>query len=143
MKFSRRKFIAAVPVVAGGLTLTERVFGQRDRAGRIEGTDALSKLSWDSFLPFVNTDFKFGAGKSAIVLTLVEMKDSRPLASRARRRGQENFVLKFAGAAFEPLEQKTYPVNHFNLGDFDLFIGPVKSEKYGMIYEAIINHVVS
>src|SRR6476469_2541455 len=122
MKFSRRKFIAAVPILAGSLTLGERVLGQTVRGGRLVTTDALTKLSWNSFLPFVNTDFKFGSGSDAATLTLVEIKDSRPLNSRSRRRGEENFVLKFAGASFEPLKQNTYHVNHFNLGGFDLFI---------------------
>jgi hypothetical protein len=135
--------MAAVPLLAGSLTLTEAVFAQREGGARIIGTDPLSKLSWNSFLPFVNTDFKFGAGKSAVDLTLVEMKDSRPLARRTRRRGEENFVLKFAGPAFAPLEQKTYSVEHFNLGTFELFITEGERLDNTRYYYAVINRVRS
>ena len=144
MKFSRRNFIAAVPVIAGGLSMGSSVFGQAVRdGGRVTGTDALSRLSWNSFLPFVNTEFKFGAGRSAVTLTLVDIKDSRPLKSRARRRGEENFVLKFAGTSYEPLAQNTYAVNHFNLGDFQLFITEGERDDNSRYYYAVINRIRS
>ena len=54
----------------------------------------------------------------------------------------ENFVMKFQGPFDQVLEQGTYKVSHFRLGDFDLFItngGRVGKEQY---YVAVINRIV-
>ena len=52
------------------------------------GKDSLATLGWDAFLPYVNTDFTFGEGLNAVVLRLVDIKDSRPFGSKARRTGR-------------------------------------------------------
>ena len=141
--FTRRKFIGTA-VVAGALAVSSgSAVGQiasikTDVAGR----DALSKLSWDTFLPFVNTDFTFGEGLNAVTLRLVDMKDSRPLGGKARSVGQENFVLKFTGPGRSPLKDGTYQVNHFNLGDFDLFITANGHQGRLNVYTAVINRVM-
>ena len=75
MKLSRRKFLAAAPLVAGVLTQFNRnTYGQGPAA--ITSTelevDELARLSWDSFYPFINTDFTFGAGYNAVSLKLVD-----------------------------------------------------------------------
>jgi hypothetical protein len=141
MKVSRRKFVAAVPVVAGSLIMGGQVLGQA--GGRGGAGDALGSFTWDSFIQYVNTEFAFGTGRSAVQLKLVDMTDSRPLARRTKKRGQENFVLKFSGPAGTPLTQDTYHVEHFGLGSFDLFItegGRDASEKF---YFAVINRARS
>ena len=143
MNISRRKFLLATPVVAGALLLNRNVLGQ---GPEIIGSsdleiDELARLSWDSFYPFINTDFTFGAGYNAVSLKLVNMTDSRPLRLR-KKSGQENFVMRFQGPRDPVLSQNTYRVNHFNLGDFDLFItngGRVRREQF---YSAVINRVV-
>ena len=146
MKISRRKFIVAVPVVAGIVSQLNGVTPGRSlssvsRAMTVGG-DALSRLSWDSFLQFVNTDFTVGEGPSAVTLTLADMTDSRPYGSLARKYGQENFVLKFTGPGGEPLTQGTYRVNHFSLGEFDLFITDGGRAKRNNYYLAVINRVL-
>src|SRR3954471_19597484 len=119
-KVTRRKFIGTA-VVAGAVAASgANALGQIASIATTVGKDSLSKLGWDAFLPYVNTDFTFGAGLNAVVLRLVDIKDSRPLGSRAMSAGQENFVLKFTGPGRSPLKDGTYRVNHFNLGDFDL-----------------------
>ena len=143
MKISRRNFLAALPVAAAALSqLNGTIFGQsaeRSILPALKG-DSLAMLSWDSFYPFINTEFMFGEGFNGVSLTLVDMTDSRSSSARSKSR-QENFVMKFRGPAKRVLEQRTYRVNHFNLGDFDLFItdgGRVKREQY---YIAVINRV--
>ena len=141
-RFTRRKFIgtavAAGAVVASGIDVVGQIASiTLDARGR----DALTKLGWDAFLPFVNTDFTFGQGQNAVTLRLVEIKDSRPLGSKARSVGQENFVLKFTGAGRSPLKDGTYSVNHFNLGDFDLFITNAGQRGRLNVYTAVINRV--
>lgn len=147
MKITRRTFLAAAPLAAGavlqfnGVALGQKADGGLFAIPDLTG-DALSRLTWDSFLPFTNTDFTFGEGGNAVSLRLVDMKDARP-AGRRYRKGQESFTLKFQGPFDRPLTDKTYRVNHFNLGDFDLFItnsGRVKRNQY---YVAVFNRIVS
>jgi hypothetical protein len=142
-KVTRRKFIgtavAAGAVAASGVN----VIGQIAVRATGVGKDSLSKLGWDAFLPFVNTDFTFGQGENAVVLRLVDIKDSRPLGSKSRKVGQENFTLKFTGPGRSPLKDGTYSVNHFNLGDFDLFITAAGQQGRLNVYTAVINRVTT
>ncbi|MBV9241178.1 MAG: hypothetical protein JO314_04135 [Acidobacteria bacterium] len=139
---TRRKFIgtamaAGAIVASGGQALAQIA----SIATKGVGKDSLSKLGWDAFLPFVNTDFTFGEGTNAVVLRLVSINDSRPFGSKARSSGQENFVLTFTGPGRSPLKEGTYRVNHFNLGDFDLFIAPAGPRGRLNAYTAVINRV--
>lgn len=135
MKITRRKFIAAAPLAAGAILYMDRpAIGQTGPTG-----DSLSKLGWSSFLPFVGTDFSFGGiGVPEGVLRLTDIEDTRPPGPMRRRAG-ECFVLTFSGPANTPLVQGTYEVNHFNLGDFDLFISVGPQQNTNMSYYAVIN----
>jgi len=104
--------------------------------------DALARLSWDSFLPFVNTDFTFGEGSNAVSMKLVDMTDTKPVRTRVRK-GQECFILKFHGPFDKVLKQGTFRVNHFNLGDFDLFITDGGRLKRNQFYTAVINRIIN
>jgi hypothetical protein len=141
-KVTRRKFIGTA-VAAGAVAASgASVMGQiASIATGGAGKDSLATLGWDAFLPYVNTDFTFGEGLNAVVLRLIDIKDSRPLGSKARRAGQENFVLKFTGPGRSPLKDGTYLVNHFNLGDFDLFITGAGHQGRLNVYTAVINRV--
>lgn len=144
MNISRRKFLVAAPVVAGAVLQFQGIaFGQISDKIRLPpvGIDALSKLTWDSFYQFINTDFTFGHGGNAVSLRLTAMTDSIPFTVK-RRKGQECFVMKFQGPFNPPLRQETYQVNHFALGDFDLFITDGGRVKRGQFYIAIINRIV-
>ena len=91
-------------------------------------------------MPFINTDFTFGEGTGAVSLKLLDMTDTKPEGLKVAK-GQECFIMKFQGPYQQPLKQGTYHVNHFNLGDFDLFItdgGRVKRTQY---YIAVINRI--
>ncbi|MFM9905536.1 MAG: DUF6916 family protein [Pyrinomonadaceae bacterium] len=147
MKITRRTFLAATPLAIGAVLQFNGVaLGQKVGRGGFAipdlSQDALSRLTWASFYPFINTDFTFGEGGNAVSLKLVDMTDTKRVGKRVRK-GQESFILKFQGPFDKVLAGKTYQVNHFNLGDFDLFItdgGRVKREQY---YVAVINRVVS
>ncbi|HEV7700822.1 MAG TPA: hypothetical protein VGO43_11380 [Pyrinomonadaceae bacterium] len=148
-KVSRRKFIGTAALTAGVVVgMDGAVLGQirsvpSGGKAAVVGVDALSRLGWSSFLPFVNTDFTFGQGGNAVTLRLTDMTDSRPLdARRARKAGQENFVMKFTGSGRAPLKDGTYEVNHFNLGDFQLFITADGQAGKLNVYHAVINRVV-
>jgi hypothetical protein len=152
MKITRRTFLGVAPLAGGALVLLNKsVLGQLNQSelGQnaqrdplpVYSGDTLAKFSWDSFYPFIYTDFTFGEGYNAVPLTLVDMTDSRPFV-RARKTSQENFVMKFRGPRDRVLTTGTYRVNHFSLGDFDLFItdgGRVSRQQY---YVAVINRVL-
>lgn len=146
MKISRRKFLVAAPIVAGAVTqFNGTALGQRDVASKIrpfiEG-DGLARLNWDSFYQFIHTDFTFGQGRNAVSLKLVYMADSRPFnPSRRKMRMNENFVMKFQGPLDQGLVQGTYKVNHFNLGDFELFITDGGEAGKEHCYIAVINRI--
>lgn len=147
MNISRRKFLAAAPVVAGAvLQLQGTALGQRGSTTKLSAelpdADALSRLEWDSFYPFINTEFNFGTGGKAASLTLISMKDTGPEGS-AKGTAPKCFVMKFQGPYYQPLAEKTYNVNHFNLGDFDLFITDGGRAGRVQTYNAVINRIVS
>jgi hypothetical protein len=143
-KVTRRKFIGTAVTAGAVVASGSNVIGQiASIATTGVGKDSLSKLGWDAFLPFVNTDFTFGQGENAVVLRLVDIKDSRPLGSKAHKLGQENFTLKFTGPGRSPLKDGTYSVNHFNLGDFDLFITAAGQQGRLNVYTAVINRVTT
>jgi hypothetical protein len=133
MKLTRRNFIAAAPVAAGAILHLEAL------AQAEPGPDNLSKLGWASFLPFVGTDFSFGGiGVPEAILRLTDIEDTRPPGPMRRRSG-ECFVLTFSGPTNVPLVQGTYEVNHFNIGDFNLFISVGRRTADKISYYAVIN----
>ncbi len=146
MKLSRRQFVSTVPFALAAILGFDKA-GFAQSAARMllpqrAVPDALSQLSWSSFLPYINTDFTFGMGGNAVTLRLLSMDDLRPVGTKPRA-GQECFMMKFQGPYAQPLNQGTYSVNHFLLGDFDLFItngGRVRKNQY---YVAIINRMAS
>lgn len=150
MNISRRKFIEAAPLVAGAvLGLKNLAFGQRaaSRGGLFAipaGADSLSKLSWASFYPYQNTEFLFHSDGRDVPLVLESMVDTKPLnLERINVKKGETFILRFTGPGKMPLKQGTYNVNHFMLGDFQLFITEGGQAKRNNYYIAVFNRVVS
>ena len=147
MKITRRKFLGAVPVVAGAvLSLNSGIFGQKTRPGPVMppiGVDTLSKLTWNSFYPHQSTYFDFTSGGEDVPLLLESIIDSSPRDAALQKTSKgECFILKFVGPRRLPLTQGTYDVNHDILGEFRLFItegGHVRRKNY---YFAVINRMV-
>jgi hypothetical protein len=141
MKISRRKFIEAAPIIAGAV-----VAFNGDGFAQVvlqSPTDGFAGLSWSSFWPYLNTDFSFYSGGNEIPLKLVDMTDNASFTGKPRPAGQEAFILKFTGPAKMSLGQGTYRVNHFAIGDFEIFIteGGVKGKS--KTYFAVINRILS
>ena len=138
MNISRRKFLGAAPVLTGAvLSLRTSLFGQS-----AAGSDALSELNWDSFYPFIGTDFTFGRGGNAASLKLISMRESAPEGTKGANQ-KKCFVMRFQGPYDNVLTQNTYSVNHFNLGDFDLFITDGGTKGREQYYTAVINRLIS
>ena len=148
MKISRRKFVEAAPIVAGAVLGLQNValgqkIGPKPSLPPV-GTDTLSRLSWNSFLPYEGTEFIFQSGEREVPLRLESMVDTRPSnLEHIEKNNGECFMLRFVGPGKMPLRQGTFDVSHFILGDFRLFItegGQVKRNNY---YTAVINRIVS
>jgi hypothetical protein len=146
MKISRRKFIEAAPVFAGAVMALKgdvlaQVAGTALRPGQ---TDGFARLSSGSFLPYINTDFTFLNGGNEIPLKLVDLTDTAPFSKtgRVRAKGQEAFILTFTGPAKLPLTQGTYRVNHFAIGDFEIFITEGATKGRSRIYFAVVNRII-
>lgn len=145
MKVSRRKFLAATPLAVGAvLPFKGLALGKLTTSGRFgrDGSDQLARLTWDSFYPYIATNFTFvdSAGSPAN-LQLTKMADTRPRGYKATGPGQECFSLTFAGSLRGPLVQDVYSVEHFALGTFTLLITVVGKQDRRILYEAVINRI--
>ena len=138
MKITRRKFLAAAPLVAGAVMQFNGVaLGQL--AGRSRFTDPLARLGWSSFYPYINTAFTFtGAEGTPFEMRLANMIDNVAESQRSGLQG-ECFSLIFRPTQGQVLTQDVYRVEHFALGRFDLLITVGGTENGSTSYDALIN----
>jgi len=139
---TRRKFIGAAAATAGAtLALKSTALGKLTSSS---ARSRLAQLDWAAFSKFQNTAFTFSKpGVAPVTLTLATIEDSRPAKKRTWKAGQECFVLHFTGAPRLELPQSTYSVNHFMLGNFDLFITEGRRTGRVRTFFAVINRVTS
>ena len=146
MRFCRRKFLATTTLAAGAVLPFGGVsLGQMTASDDVVAAsgDPLSRLTWDSFYPYITTKFVFRDSKgSAVDLQLTEMADTSPKGFKATKRGEECFSLTFSGSARTPLVQDVYTVEHFALGSFSLLITVAGRTRKNSTYEAVINRIV-
>lgn len=95
------------------------------------------KLKKTSFDPHLNSKFEIHTESVGMVeVELVEITERN-------RENVEGFSLIFKGPEDKPFEQKNHAVKHPKMGDFDLFIVPVISEKKGgLYYQAVFNRLL-
>ena len=106
--------------------------------------DPLSRLTWNSFYPYVTSTFTFSDKKgNRVDLQLMEMTDMKPADFVTSSSGQECFALTFTGPSRRRLPQDTYAVEHFALGGFALFITTGEASRKSVKYFAIINRLFS
>jgi len=56
--------------------------------------------------------------------------------------GFETFSLVFRAAHKRPYPQRIYRMEHAEMGQFDIFIVPIRLDKEGVYYEAVFNNPV-
>lgn len=146
MKVTRRKFLAATPLALGlSLPVNGLAFGKTASllGFKSDGGDTLAQLTWNSFYPYITTNFSFrDADGNAVDLLLTQMDDTRPRNYKPRGNGDECFALTFSGPLRKPLKQDVYSVEHFALGSFSLLITVLESKNRRHYYEAVINRIV-
>ncbi len=94
-----------------------------------------------TFAPHVGETFRISTdGSQSPDLQLVEATDlsTRYPSEQAKERGRP-FSIIFRGPRDILLPQRTYRVEHDQIGTFDLFIVPVGQDRDGLRYEAVFN----
>ena len=94
-------------------------------------------LTEEEFSKHVNTKFRVAA-EPPIELELTEVKGYS--SKHEEQSGMERFSAFFSGPSDRFLGQKTYSVEHEQMGVFDLFLVPVKQDQSGFRYEAVFNY---
>ena len=141
MSTSRRDFLkkGTIVALAAGvpLSLVQRAAGNSALAPPVvpELYSALTKAAFESVL---NTDFLVSKAPGQVTLKLVSVAD---LVGCEEFSKKEGFSLMFRGE-LNALVQKTYRLEHPELGQFSFLIVPVMgSRNRKQHYEAIINRL--
>jgi len=95
-----------------------------------------SSLTHDEFSQHLNTQFDVQVDEAnALQLKLAEVS---PLKLYPQ---QEEFSIVFSGPLDSFLGQGVRTFSHEQMGDFELFIVPVRQDDKGFYYEAVFNRV--
>jgi uncharacterized protein DUF6916 len=97
----------------------------------------IESLSLATFSEHLNTGFRLRLGESdALEAQLIEVVDNGTTPD------QEQFSILFRAPRNLPPTQGLYSVEHEKLGEFELFLVPVRQDKHGMYYEAVFNRLI-
>lgn len=96
-----------------------------------------AELTEKEFSKHLNTKFRVVA-EEPIELELTEVKGY--LSKQHEQTGMERFSAFFRGPADRYLGQKTYSVEHEQMGAFELFLVPLSRDESGFRYEAVFNY---
>jgi hypothetical protein len=95
------------------------------------------KLSSEALANSINTTFRMSSDSLAPVdIELVEFKPGKSIPT------QEQFALLFRAPREAPAEQGTFKMQHHALGEFDLFLVPVRRDADNLYYEAVFNRLL-
>ncbi len=97
----------------------------------------LAELHFVDFQPHLHTTFQVVFDDGHFDLELVEA-DELPDAPN-----QERFSLMFHGSPEFFLPQATYMFSHPQMGDFPLFLVPMRKSAEGYLYQAVFNRLRS
>lgn len=97
---------------------------------------AIDNLNREHFEPCLNQSFEVlpkGMEKIAIELVSVEGRDDGRTVS---------FSLLFRGGRERVFRHDTYRIRHPGLGEFELFLGPITTDRDdGVYYQAVFNRI--
>jgi hypothetical protein len=109
-------------------------------------TIPVKELTLETFRPHVNTRFRLLLdGGSAVELLLVEAAEIGGAHGRVPNKNglvQDVFSLMFQGPEQPVLPQRCYPVEHDQIGRFELFFVPVEKLAGAIRYQVIFNRLV-
>jgi hypothetical protein len=94
----------------------------------------LDKLTKETFEPITGGVFELSLGEGQTLPLELSAVLGTGLQGMAKR---EQFSLHFRGPASPALVQRTYRLEHAQLGALDIFLVPIRRDAAGMIYEAV------
>ena len=95
-----------------------------------------NSLTHEAFSQNANTKFQVQVDEhTAVELELIEVSEIKLYP------GQEEFSLEFLGPSDAFLDQGVRNFNHDQMGEFELFIVPIKQDAQGFYYEAVFNSI--
>jgi len=93
-------------------------------------------LTHEAFRQQAGTKFQVQVGAdSTVELDLVEVSDIKLYP------GQEQFGVVFRGPLNVFLDQGVRPFAHDEMGQFEIFLVPIRQDEQGFYYEAIFNRL--
>lgn len=97
------------------------------------------RLTEANFSKHLNTMFRVKVeAPRPVELKLVEVKGYAAGSNEQKR--MERFSIFFRGPGDLHLEQRTYEMEHDELGSLDIFIVTVARNEEGFLYEAVFNY---
>ena len=96
-----------------------------------------ASLTHENFAAQLNTKFRVQKDEAnAIDLVLAEVSELKTLPK------QEQFAIVFRGPLETFLGQGMRPFAHNEMGDFHLFLVPIKQDDDGFYYESVFNRLI-
>jgi hypothetical protein len=95
-------------------------------------------LTEEEFSKHVGTRFSAKFGEIEADLTLAEVKGYTPESTEEKK--MERFSVFFLAHADSALPQQVFQMRHEAMGEFDIFLVPIKNEVNGFRYEAVFNY---
>ena len=100
----------------------------------MSGGAMLDKLTKETFEPIKGGVFELSLGEGQTLPLELSAVLGTGLQGTAKR---EQFSLHFRGPASPALVQRTYHLEHAQLGTLEIFLVPIRRDAAGMIYEAV------
>jgi hypothetical protein len=140
---SRRKFVkAGITASIVATVVGDSPAQKRTRNGEIKlpgySPDMLAYYNKSTFAAYVNSDFRFHAGRFGVDMKLASVDDRS--GNEVIVAPDECFALRFEAPRGTALTQQTFRIEHAALGTFSLFVVPMAlTPDAPRYYEAIIN----
>jgi hypothetical protein len=97
----------------------------------------IETFTMQTFSEHLNTSFRIHFDESEVMeAQLIEVIDNGTTSY------QEQFSLLFRTPRDRPPRQGLYKIEHEKLGEFELLLVPVRSDKQGLNYEAVFNRLL-
>ena len=95
-----------------------------------------ASLTHEAFTKYANTKFQVQADENtAVELELTEVSEFKIYPQ------QEEFAILFRGPLDTFLDQGIRAFSHDQMGEFELFIVPVRQDAQGFYYQAVFNRM--
>jgi len=95
-------------------------------------------LTEEEFSKHIGTTFYVKLGEREVNLTLAEVKGFMPEPTEEKQ--MERFSLFFSGPADSYLPQQNFQMRHETMGEFEMFLVPIRNDENGLRYEAVFNY---